>query len=259
MTKVILFLSLLVMPLAVFATDGAADDATDDLNAWARERSETDPEVVDGVRMFRPAPSDGKLVVSDFFDLAGISDEDIFVGALVYAFDHLNKETDVVETIESSAKRFVVSRYDLYGKGRDEMEFACETAFQVVDGMLSFVTYNIQTAFKEKGILPRKMAIEKLKPQEKEQHKNVVETFSYVNSKFLQEMVEYVKSAQNQPVTHWEEIETGDVVKGMNETEVKLAAGRPSTVREQGNKTRWMYSNTFVVVFTDGVVTTVVM
>ena len=103
------------------------------------------------------------------------------------------------------------------------------------------------------------MAIEKLKPQEKEQHKNVVETFSYVNSKFLQEMVEYVKSAQNQPVTHWEEIETGDVVKGMNETEVKLAAGRPSTVREQGNKTRWMYSNTFVVVFTDGVVTTVVM
>ena len=186
MTKVILFLSLLVMPLAVFATDGAADDATDDLNAWARERSETDPEVVDGVRMFRPAPSDGKLVVSDFFDLAGISDEDIFVGALVYAFDHLNKETDVVETIESSAKRFVVSRYDLYGKGRDEMEFACETAFQVVDGMLSFVSYNIQTAYKEKGILPRKMAIEKLKPQEKEQHKNVVETFSYVNSKFLQ-------------------------------------------------------------------------
>lgn len=139
------------------------------------------------------------------------------------------------------------------------MEFACETAFQVVDGMLSFVTYNIQTAYKEKGILPRKMAIEKLKPQEKEQHKNVVETFSYVNSKFLQEMVEYVKSAQNQPVTHWEEIETSDVVKGMNETEVKLAAGRPSTVREQGNKTRWMYSNTFVVVFTDGVVTTVVM
>ena len=161
MTKVILFLSLLVMPLAVFATDGATDDATDDLNAWARERSETDPEVVDGVRMFRPAPSDGKLVVSDFFDLAGISDEDIFVGALVYAFDHLNKETDVVETIESSAKRFVVSRYDLYGKGRDEMEFACETAFQVADGMLSFVTYDIQTAYKEKGILPRKMVSKK--------------------------------------------------------------------------------------------------
>lgn len=260
MTKVILFLSLLVMPLAVFADDGTTSgDAADDLNAWARERSETDPEVVDGVRMFRPAPSDGKLVVSDFFDLSGISDEDIFVGALVYAFDHLNKETDVVETIESSAKHFVVSRYDVYGKGRDEMEFACETAFQVADGMLSFVTYDIQTSYKEKGILPRKMAIEKLKPQEKEQHKNVVETFSYVNSKFLQEMVEYVKSVQNQTVTHWKEIEAGDVVKGMDETEVKLAAGRPSTVREQGNKTRWMYSNTFVVVFTDGVVTTVVM
>lgn len=148
------------MPLAVFATDGASDDATDDLNAWARERSETEPEVVDGVRMFRPAPSDGKLVVSDFFDLAGISDEDIFVGALVYAFDHLNKETDVVETIESSAKRFVVSRYDLYGKGRDEMEFACETAFQVVDGMLSFVTYNIQTAYKEKGIFSRQNGLQ---------------------------------------------------------------------------------------------------
>ena len=44
----------------------------------------------------------------------------------------------------------------------------------------------------------------------------------------------------------------------MNETEVMIAAGRPISVREQSSKTLWMYSNDFVVVFTDKIVSSVV-
>ena len=108
MTKVILFLSLLVMPLAVFATDGAADDATDDLNAWARERSETDPEVVDGVRMFRPTPSDGKLVVSDFFSTLPVFRMRIFSSALWFTLSIISTKRPM-SWKQSSRRRSVLS------------------------------------------------------------------------------------------------------------------------------------------------------
>ena len=56
----------------------------------------------------------------------------------------------------------------------------------------------------------------------------------------------------------WKEIKAGDVVKGMNESEVKLVFGRPYNERKTGKRIKWMYEDNSVVVFTDGIVSTVI-
>ena len=71
-------------------------------------------------------------------------------------------------------------------------------------------------------------------------------------------MAAYVSDNPSLKVTHWKDIKDGTVVKGMNETEVKLVGGAPVSVRKMGKRSKWMFSNDFVVIFTGGVVTTVI-
>ncbi len=248
----------LLSSAVALAAEESSDNAND-LAEWAKEQSAKLPEEIGGVKIYRPAPSDGKLAVSDFFELEGQSGETILINALLYAIEHVDKATESIESVDYDSKRFIVNRFISVGEGRDEKQFACKMAVQAADGILSFVDYDIMAGFKEKGILSRKMPFEKLKPVKKEQHKEVAEAFSLQNSIYLKGLKEFVAENKPQPITHWKEIEAGKVVKGMNETEARLAVGTmPSNVRVSGSKTRWMMNNEFVIIFTDGVVTTVI-
>lgn len=254
MTNRILAIILLhIAWLAVFA-----DDSRTNLAEWSKDMSENGAEFVNGVKMYRPAIADGQLIISDFFESQDKDDEAVLTKSLLFCINNLDRDYEYIETIEPQKKRFLVNRFIIDGKGKDEMKFSYKIAFQVTDGIISFVASNITAEFKEKGFLPRKVKIEKLKPAEKEDHKKIIENFTYQNSLFLQNLSEFVNKQNVQNVSHWQEIANGDVVEGMNETEVMIAAGRPISVREQSTKTLWMYSNDFVVVFTDKIVSSVV-
>lgn len=245
--KGISFFTFICLQIALPATAAGNDN----LAQWAEEQAGREKETVDGVRMFRPAEADGKLMVSDFFDIPGKDKTEILTKAWVFTADNIDRETEAVELSEPDAGRFVVQRSFSAGEGRDEVTFACRLAIQATDGILTFAAYDISAAFKERGILPRTVGLEKLKPEKNKQHKEIIETFSFLNSKFLQEMLRFVETGDCPAVTHWKEIAKGEVVNGMNKTEVKLSVGTPAYVRTSGEKETWRYSNRFVVFFTE--------
>ena len=235
-----------------------ADENSTTLENWSKDLAQNGPEFVNGVKMYRPTMNDGQLTVSDFFETQEKNDETALTKSLLFCINNLDRTNEYIETIEPDQKRFLIDRYIIDGEGKDEMKFSYKLAFQVTDGIISFIASDITVEFKEKGFFPRKIKIEKLKPEEKEDHKKIIENFSYLNSKFLQELAKFVNEGNCQEVSHWPEIASGHAVEGMNETEVLIAVGRPINIRNQRTKAVWMYSNDFVVIFTDGTVSSVV-
>lgn len=231
-----------------------------DLATWAQEEAGKLPEEVNGVRIFRPnsMDSDGRARVTGFIDLPGVSQTQGFIAAYIYANEILDKETDEIQAVDFDNKRFVVYREVSDGEGKSAAVYRYSTAYQFTDDMMTFSSYDINIEYKEKGILPRKIAAEKLKPVTNERHKELVESFSLANSKIVSDILNYTVAHKYLKVTHWPEIKAGKVVKGMNEAEVKLIGGEPRSVNPSGNRTQWMYSNDFIVIFTDSLVTNVI-
>ncbi len=231
------------------------------LREWAEEQARLLPEVVDGVKMMRPIIEDEKATVSEIVDIPGVDKNQIFIAALVYAVDCLDrseKSVDEISAVDYESKRFVVSRKEVFREGTKQVcAFKAINAFQCADDMLSFSTYDIEVTYRE-ILINRARAIESLNDMKNERHKELFEDFSYVNSRYIANMVEFIKAHPALKVTHWNEIKNQEVVKGMNPTEVKLAVGAPVTIRETSGKTKWMYSNNFVVIYKDGIVSAVI-
>lgn len=237
----------------------SAKDNGESLSQWTAEELAKYPETVDGVSVFYPSlDADGKLAVSDLLDVPGKSGEEVFIGALEYVYDNLDPESELIESIDYDSHRFIMARKLKQGSGKTTTSYEYILAVQVTDGILSFGAYDITAEYREKGILPRKMDIEKLKPQENERHKELVVEFSHLNSKYLHDMARYIADNKINRVTHWDDIKSQNVVKGMNKTEVKLVYGRPVSERVTGKREKWMYPDNAVVIFTNGVVSAVI-
>lgn len=231
-----------------------------DLATWAQEEAARLPEEVDGVKIFRPnsMDKDNKARVTGFVDLPGVSRDQAFIAAYIFANESLDPETDEVETVDFENKRFVIYREVADGEGKNAMVYRYTTAYQFTDNMMTFASYDINIEYKEKGIIPRKLNIEKFKPAANERHKEIVESFALSNSRDIDGMARYARENTKLKVTHWADIKAGKVVKGMNEAEVRLIGGSPRSINPSGNRTQWMFSNDFIVIFTDGIVTNVI-
>lgn len=242
--------------------DSKNDEITGlDLRTWAEEQARILPAEVNGVPMMRPLIEEDRATVSELIDIPGVSKDHIFIAALRFAIEHLDdseKAIDKIDVVDYDARRFVITRREAFDEGRNACAFKATTAFQCADDMLSFTSYDIEVTYKEKGILPRTRAIEKLTPQKNERHKELFENFSFTNSRYIRDMVEYIREHSALNVTHWNEIKKNEVVRGMNETEVLLSVGVPDLNRASGGKVKWMYGNNFVVIFKDGTVNTVI-
>lgn len=253
-----LALAVVLMAPSLSAKKEKAEDKNVDLGEWVRQQAEALPAEVDGVRIFRPSTQNGKAVVSDMLDLAGVSPRQAFVAALIFAREHLDPEFEAMGKIDYDNCRFIVNLSPVSGEGKDQASFSYEQAFLFADDIMSFQASDIVFGYKEKGILPRKLEAEKLKPATNSRHKELVEAFSLLNSRYLADMLAYIKANPQIKVTHWEDIGKGVVTKGMTPHEVTLIAGKPANINNSGNREKWLYSNDFIVVFTAGVVSTVI-
>lgn len=246
---------LLLLPLLNLS----AEEKTGSLSQWTTEELSKYPETVNGIEVFYPSlDENGKLAVSDLLDIPGKTGESIFIGALEYIYDNLDPELESIESIDYDSHRFIMARKMKQGSGKTSTSFEYILAVQVADGILSFGCYDISAEYREKGILPRKLDIEKLKPQENERHKELFIEYSHLNSKFLRNLAIYISQNKIDSVSHWDAIKSKKVVKGMNKTEVKLVYGRPISERTTGKRVKWMYADNAVVIFTNDVVSTVI-
>lgn len=201
---------------------------------------------------------DNRLEVSDLVELPRKSKNDIFVGAAIHIVDNLDSETDFLESVDFDSRKIQLARKVSFGENKTATTYKYRIAFQAADGLLSFVCYDISAGYREKGILPRTLPVEKLTPDKNPRHQELIDEYTRINSEFINNMAEAIKSGNTQPVSHWDEIKDNRVVKGMNATEVKLALGRPASIRDTNSRSKWMYGNDTVIIFTDGKVTTVI-
>ena len=253
-----LIIALLTI-ISICTVSAKEKESSEELNQWAKSELAKYPEVVKGVTVIYPTMSeDGKLSVSDIIDIEGKSQDEIFTGALIFIKNNINPEMELIETVDYDSRRFILARKTEQGEGKNTSAYEYIMAFQMADNIISFITYDISAKYREKGIIPIKLELEKLKPQTNERHKELVTEFSYLNSKYLLDMADFIKSNPLPQISHWKELKEGTVVKGMNETEVKIIYGRPYSERLTGQRNKWMYEDNTVVIFTNGIVTTII-
>lgn len=228
-----------------------AEEAADGLARWA----EAMPETVDGVKIYTPELQNEKIQISDLADVEGVAKSRIFANVMLAVRETMNDETDEIENVDYDSFRIRFSRSS--ANENLPATFLYSVALQMDDGMLSFLVYDISISYRERGIIPRTQKIEKLNPEGNRRHKELFESFVVDAARYIDSLLQAARADQALEVTHWAELSQGKVVKGMNPTEVKMLRGRPDSERQSGQRLKWMYGNENVVVFTDGVVTTV--
>lgn len=105
---------------------------------------------------------------------------------------------------------------------------------------------------------PKMTPLEKLQPLKKPAHKAAIEEYEREESYLLQGMLDFVQTHQIQQLNHWEDIEKGKIVNGMNETECQLAVGRPRIVNENNGEIQWLVNSGMYIFFKEGLVSSIV-
>ncbi|MGM9869170.1 MAG: hypothetical protein ACI30R_06050 [Sodaliphilus sp.] len=203
----------------------------------------------------------GEMVVNHAESITGKNRSSILAGAMMFIIENLEAGGEAYPMLNMEDFSFAINgKYEVKsGKNNlldklNEVTYKYTLQIQAEDGTLNIKVANIETSFKEKGFIPKKMKMKKLLASDKEQHKALVSDFVRLNSEYLSKITDYVEEAKLQKVTHWKEVAEGTVVAGMNKTEVKLAIGLPETMRDTGQGEKWMYGYDFVVLFNKGVV-----
>ena len=135
--------------------------------------------------------------------------------------------------------------------------YYCKALFQVKDGRLVYYLSNIR--IESSAVIMKKITpMEKLQPDKKASHKEIMDDFVQVESQVLNKMFDFIVTNQLSPITHWNEISINKPVKGMTEDECLLAFGKPQTIQESNGEVQWMYSSSFYLFFKNGHVETVI-
>lgn len=243
-----------ILSLFLFTALLGASKGDISLEKWAKNQQT--PDYVDGVRIFRPAINNGKMTYGDFIVLDTHESNDVaFVRALAYTINELDPETESIETVDYDMHRFVVNRAISNEEGH-LFEFA--EAVEVDNGILAFMVPDIVVRYKDKLVINKKVSFHKLNLEKKELHRKFVEEFSLLNSRYLDQMANATAYSTIENVKDWTSVKKGKTVKGMNYTEVLLTEGKPDSITESGEITKWMYGSTLIIIFTNGIVERIV-
>lgn len=206
----------------------------------------------------------GELVAGDMIDFPGKSKDEIFARALSVARDYVNEENDNIDKADFDSRAISFVKTVDNGKGGGKIIDKDNAIFRFTatltpndDGEMLFVIDDMWVTYKDKGIFQKTVPLSSLK-DDNQKHKDLKKEFLNILSSFMTEYIQEMNSAKYTKVNHWNELQAGKVVKGMNEFEVKLLKGSPRNISGSGSRSKWMYSNSNVVVFTDGIVTSVV-
>ncbi|MDR0982839.1 MAG: hypothetical protein LBM07_06320 [Culturomica sp.] len=202
--------------------------------------------------------ADNKVVVSDLIEFSGLTDEQIFVNALLFAIDRFTEEERFAK-IDFEKHQFTVDRC-IISENLEDTRYYYSIDFKLSEGMLTFWARNI--FYKSSDLIalgsPKGVPFEKLNPEKRPKQQAYLDEFLAENTAYIREMTDAVRRNAGGEVTHWTEIATGKVVKGMNETEVKLIYGKPQHTSLSGERCRMLFKNNIVVILESGIVSNVI-
>lgn len=233
--------NLLVFVLSLFSAANVA--------AQAFETAET-------VKMTVSASADGKMVVNDFMETAQPTDEAAFANALIWSVNEMcTMGHDAVSEINVERKSFSARISIKSSDAASKNIYRCNASFRVADGIMLYDISDI-VAESEVVVIKKSTPFEKLQPEKKPAHKEMIADFEKSLSSVMSKMFSFVQSNEIAYDIHWDLISAGQVKKGMNESEVLMSLGKPLLVSGNRDK-QWKYSDSMYVLFKDGVVKSV--
>lgn len=242
-----------------------------DYNEWIPQQQW--PSDIDGVKQFYPSTqvvetvgdddanaNDTVAVVTGRLSVSGLDARQCFLSALVFASNNFNvDDNEGFEEIDYSGLGFKILLKTTQGGNNNETTYTRSISCKTDDGCIDFTVNEIDCRFRDKGVIPRTIRMEKLQPDKNKRHAELVKEFVEVNSDYLGRLADYMSSRNDIQSPNFAKLEKGgNVTEGMNMDEVTILLGPPLNKRKSGKKYRWIYSNDFVVIFTDGVVTKIV-
>ena len=151
----------------------------------------------------------------------------------------------------------VLLSFSIYSCGDDDDDAVGSR--DLLLGTWNGVYYLSNIRIESSAVIMKKITpMEKLQPDKKASHKEIMDDFVQVESQVLNKMFDFIITNQLSPITHWNEININKPVKGMTEDECLLAFGKPQTIQESNGEVQWMYSSSFYLFFKNGHVETII-
>lgn len=207
-----------------------------------------------------PVSIDGnKYVVNGFVSFDNLTDETVFANALLWTVENIcPKQQDGITDRDVKGKSFSCDLVlgSMPGTGLNNTYY-CRATFRVADKKLVYYISDVlveSSVFVMKKVTP----LEKLTPEKKPAHKEIMEDFAQTESSVLNKMFDFIITNPLPAITHWNEIAIRKPVEGMNETECRLAFGKPQSIMETNGEIQWMYTSSFYLFFKDGRVRTII-
>lgn len=234
----------------------AGDDSRQSLAEWASEQTRVLPEMVNGIKMYRPEMAGAQLLTSDIMEMPNADSEQLFLKTLMFVRERLDPRKHKIESVDFANNRFSIVSVKVAGADA-QAQYTFTSAFQGAEGLLSFTCGEISVDYKEKGIFPRTIPFEKLKPLENERHGKWIEEQSFIFSSILKDIVSYISLRDPVHITDSAHIVRGEVMPGMTPDDVILTLGLPFSKKKSGERDKWLYESGTSVIFTDGRVSNV--
>ena len=205
-------------------------------------------------KSYYPLSWDGdNAVVTGFESFEPLDDDLIFTNAYLWVLDNVctvGKEGMTDIDTENKKFKFNVTLSSLESSKLSN-HYNIEVSVKILSGKLVFYISDIWVE-PQLGLMKKTTALSSLKPDVKAKDKEITDDFVRSESSLLNKMFSYININDTQKIVHWKEIASGDVVKGMNEDEVRLALGKPRAVTDSGKEVQWMYSSSLYVFFKNG-------
>ena len=195
--------------------------------------------------------SDGERVITGFQTFSS-DDNKIMANAMKWVIeDACDKERDAFFDININKKTFSYNRVVQYLKaGAVKYTFFYKVNITIAEGKLVYTIYDMQ--YKGNSIIPltTTSSINRLNPEKKAKHKEIINALQAIASEELNKMFDAITGNACKPITHWNDISIQRAVKGMNEDECFLAFGKPNSIYEDNNgRLQWSYGLNFVLIF----------
>lgn len=216
-------------------------------------------ELPTGVTYYPCTIVEEKYVVTNSITFPEVSSEQIFINLLLYSIEQKDAGKEHFMNLDMNQKT-VSLLTEVKSKVYTENQtfYKCANTFKVTNNELSFLSSDMYICSNNLFGEPKETPFENLQPNQKAKHKNYINEFTAENSILLNNLFQYIRNNQPEPIKHWKEIANKQIIIGMNSTECLLAVGKPMHIRQNGNQTKWMVNNDFVVIFENGIVTKVI-
>ena len=200
-----------------------------------------------------------RQVVSGFIQFNSSNDETIFANALLWVIENICPQLqEGITEIGIPTKKFTCQlALQPSAEGKPSATYYANATFRVADRKLIYYLSDI-TVESSSLIIKKLTPMEKLMPEKKASHKQMVEEFVQLESSVLNRMFDFVGTNRPTAITHWKDIGIRRAVKGMTEDECRLAFGKPQSIMDTNGEVQWMYTSSFYLFFKNGVVDTII-